>query len=143
MATTFRADISDGIYAVLAAYATAHPSRLLRAYRARPSSLGPDLPCAWVDNRPESIGHSQGVRTRTMTPSVLVVRAGGDNAEAAQAFDVLVDDLVDAFTAVPQFAANTIWDELTVADEEIAVGDYLLPAVRFSFGDISIMEGRV
>lgn len=141
MPTTFRSDIGDGIYAVLAAYATANPSRLVRAYRARPSGLV-DFPCAWVDARPETVAHSAGVRTRTMTPTVVVVRAQGDNAETAQAFDTLVDGLLDAFTDVPQFASNTIWDAVTITDDEIEAGDYLLPAVRFAFGNISIAEGR-
>jgi len=141
MTTTFRSDIGDGIYGVLAAYAAANPARLAWAYRARPSGQV-DLPAAWVDARPETVAHSVGVRTRTMTPSVLVVRSPGDNAEAAQAFDNLVDALLDAFTAVPQFAAGTIWDSLAITDEELAVGDYLFPAVRFAFGNISIAEGR-
>lgn len=141
VATTFRADIGDGIYTVLAAFAAANPSMLVRAYRARPSGLT-DLPCAWVDGRPEDVTHSQGTRTRIMVPSVLVVRAQSDNVETAQAFDRLVDALLDAFTAVPQFATGTIWDRVAVADEEIVVGEYLLPAVRFTFGNVSIMEGR-
>jgi hypothetical protein len=143
MATTFRSDIATGIFSVLDVYRTANPSRLVRAYRARPSSVGPDLPCAWVDGRPETIAHDSTVRTRTMTPSVLVVRDGGDNAEDALAFDQLVDALVDAFTAQPQFAATTIWSRMAVSDEEVQVGDYLFPAVRLSWPDITIMERRV
>lgn len=139
--TTFRTDVVSGMLAVLTAYATANPTRLARAYRARPPSF-PDLPAAYIDNRPETIGHSLGIRTRTMTPSVVLVRRITDNIETMTAFDATVDALVDAFTAVPQFAAVTIWDQLTVTDEDAPFGDYDFAAVRFTFGNISIMEGR-
>lgn len=142
MATTFRADIGTGIYTVLASVAVAHPSLLARAFRAKPSSVGPDMPSAYVDSRPEGILHDSGTRTRTMTPSAVIVHAGGDNLEVALALDQLVDVLVDAFTAVPQLAPGTIWSRLSVSDEEVAVGDYLFPAVRLSWPDITIMEGR-
>lgn len=141
MATTFRTDIADGILAVLVAFRSANPSLLTGVHRARPSSF-PDLPAAYIENRPESIGHSMGVRTRTMSPSVVVVRRITDNAETMAAFDTLVDLLVDAFTASPSFAAGTIWDEMTVSDEDAPFGDYDFAAVRFTFDDITIMEGR-
>lgn len=142
MVTTFRTDTSEGIYQVLVAYAAAHPDQLVRAYRARPANIAQDLPCAFVDAFPESVSHDSGLRTRIATPSVVVVRAYTDNAEVAAAFDTLVDGLLDAFTAVPQFMANTIWDKVTIDDFEETAGDFLFPAVRFSFGNISIMEGR-
>jgi hypothetical protein len=141
--TTFRADIAAGIEAVLNAFKTTHPDLLLAVYRARPESL-PDLPAAFIDSRPETITHDSGTRTRTMAPSVVVVRRLTNNAEAMATFDTLVDLMVDAFTASPQFTSNTIWSAMTVADEEYDYGgEYLLAAVRFSFGNVSIMEGRV
>jgi hypothetical protein len=136
MATTFRTDIAAGIEAVLVAFRTANPTLLLGVHRARPESF-PDLPAAYIDHRPEAI------TTRTMQPSVVVVRRITNNAETMAAFDTLVDLLVDAFTASPQFAPDTIWDQLTVADEDAPFGDYDFAAVRFTFGDVSIMEGRV
>jgi hypothetical protein len=142
MPTTFRSDIAAGIEAVLVAFRTANPTLLLGVHRARPESY-PDLPAAYIDNRPEAITHSQGVRTRTMQPSVVVVRRITNNAETMAAFDTLVDLLVDAFTAAPQFTADTIWDQLTVADEDAPFGDYDFAGVRFTFGDVSIMEGRI
>jgi hypothetical protein len=140
--TTFRTDTSEGIYTVLAAYALAHPDQLVRAYRARPGNIAQDLPCAFVDAFPEAVSHDSGTRTRIAQPSVVVVRAYTDNAEVAAAFDALVDGLLDAFTAVPSFMPGTIWDKVTIDDFEEAAGDYLFPAVRFTFGNISIMEGR-
>lgn len=141
MATTFRTDIADGILAVLNTFIAAHPTLLLRAYRARPSS-SPDDPYAYIENRPEDVTHDSGTRTRTMSPSVVVVRRITDNAETMARFDTLVDLLVDAFTAAPQFATGTIWSRFTVADEDAPFGDYDFAAVRFTFTNISIQEGR-
>jgi len=141
-ATTFRRDVGDGIMTVLNGVIAAHPTLLLRAYRARPSNITTDMPAVFIDNRPEVVTHDSGTRTRLMSPTVVVVRAPGDNAEAMLAMDILVDYLADAFTAQPQFVAGTMWDTYTIADEEYAIGDYLYPAVRFSFGDVTQMDGR-
>jgi hypothetical protein len=143
MPTTFRSDVAVGILAVLNAFIAAHPTLLLRAYRARPENVTVDMPAAFIDARPESVTHDSQIRTRLMSPSVVVVRAYTDNPETMTAFDTLVDLLVDAFTAQPQFAAGTMWDTFTVADEEYEIGEYLYPAVRFTFADVTIMEGRV
>jgi len=142
MPTTFRTDIGDGILAVPGAFKAAHPDLLLSVYRARPSGW-PDLPAAIIDRRAEDIGHDSGVRTRSMTVSVLVVRRITDNAETMLAFDQLVDLLVDAFTAVPQFASDTIWSDVSVEDEDAPFGDYDFAGVRFTFPNITIMEGRI
>lgn len=141
-ATTFRNDIAAGILTVLNTFIAANPTLLLRAYRARPESM-PDLPAAYIENRPEEITHDSGTRTRTMTPSVVVVRRITDNAETMAAFDTLIDLLVDAFTDSPQFATGTIWSRMTVTDEDAPLGDYDFAAVRFTFGNVSVMEGRV
>lgn len=142
MATTFRNDIATGIYDVLVTFRTANPTLMPGLFRARPESF-PELPAAYIDRRPERVTHSQGIRTRTMQPSVVLVRRITSNAETMAEFDTTVDLLVDAFTASPQFATGTIWDEMTVADEDAPFGDYDFAAVRFTFGDVSIMEGRI
>ena len=143
MTTTFRTRIGDGILAVLDAYKAAHGDDLRRTSRARPANIAAtDLPAAFIDSRPETVKHDQGTRTRIMSPSVVVVRRPTDNLADMAAFDALVDGLMDAFTAVPQFAPDTIWSDMSVADEEVVVGDFYYPAVRFTFPNISIMEGR-
>jgi len=142
VASTFRADTTAGIVTVLNGVIAAHPTLLLRAYPSRPANVTVDLPAAFVENRPETVSHDSQTRTRLMTPSVIVVREYTDNAEAMAAFDILVDFLVDAFTAAPQFSTGTIWDTFTVADEEYVIGDYLYPAVRFTFSDVTSMDGR-
>lgn len=140
MTTTFRSDVADGILTVLNAYIAAHPSLLVAAYRARPASFG-DLPCAFIENRPESVTHSQQVRTRLMRPSVLVVDRITDNAETMQRFDTLVDGLVEAFSSSPQFVTGSIWNELTVDDTRETIGEYEFAGVRFTFSDVSQDDG--
>jgi hypothetical protein len=142
MATTFRSDIATGLVTILEAFKTANPTLLRSVYRARPEGFTGDYPIAFVEARPETIFHTSGVRDRTMTPSVAVVGDGGLNAEHMAAFDALVDALVDHFTLSPHISSNTVWDRMTVEDYAEEVGEQLRPAVRFTFGNISIQEGR-
>jgi hypothetical protein len=145
MPSTFRTDITAGLVTILDAFIAANPTLLRRSERARPASVVGDLPIAFVDTRPESIVHDSGTRTRTMTPSVLVVNSIGDNAETVIAFDSLVDKLVDHFTDYPHITPNTIWSSMSVDDETYSEGEEFVRyfhAVRFSFGNVSIQEGR-
>lgn len=145
MATTFRTDITSGLVTILDAFVTANPTLLRRTERSRPPSIVGDLPIAWVDRRDESITHDSGTRTRTMSPSVLVVDSIGDNVETVVDFDTLVDLLVDHFTLSPHITSNTIWSDLRVEDESYSEGDEptrYFHAVRFTFGNVAILEGR-
>jgi hypothetical protein len=143
MATTFREDIVTGIMAVLNAYVAANPGRLARAYRMKPLNVvAGDLPAVYIEGRPESITHSEGVRTRTMSPSFVLVDRVADPGETTDRLDPLVDDLVDAFTAVPQLVTGTIWEDMTVTDIPVVIGEAELAGVRFVIGDVSISEGR-
>jgi 5-carboxymethyl-2-hydroxymuconate isomerase len=78
-----------------------------------------------------------------MTPAVVLVWEWTENLEAMAAIDTLVDIMVDAFTAMPQFSTGAIWSDFSVADEEYQVGDYLYPSVRFTFPNVSAMDGRI
>ena len=92
MATTFRADIVAGIMSVLNAYCTAHPDQLVRAYRAKPLNVAAgDLPAAYVDLRNEVVTHSEGVRVRVMSPTIVVVDRAIDNLETGDRMDPLID----------------------------------------------------
>lgn len=143
MVTTFRSDIASGLLTILEAFITANPTLLRRAYRARPASWNTDLPAAWVETRNEVVAHDSGVRTRTMTPSVLVVDRLTDNTETMDRMDDLVDALLDHFTASPHITTTTIWDALSVTDETEQLPDgSWVTAVRFTFGNVSIREGR-
>ena len=146
MTTTFRQDLTAGLVTVLDAFIAANPTLLRRSERARPPSIVGDLPVAYVDARPETITHSVQIRTRTMRPSVVVVSPMADNEETVVRHDVLVDKLVDWFTDYPHLIAGTVWEDMTVSDEdftvETATGDRHFYATRFTFEDVTIQEGR-
>jgi hypothetical protein len=143
MATTFRNDIVDGIMTVLNGYIAANPTRLVRAYRSKPLNVAAgDLPSAYVDVRNEDIRHSEGTRTRVMSPSIVVVDRATDNIETGDRMDPLIDGLVDAFTATPQLMTGTIWDRMTIRDVPIEIGEYEYAGVRITIPDVTISEGR-
>lgn len=136
---TFRVDLVAGFTTMMDAYIAAH-GRIVRHHRSKPAAFG-DLPCSYLDLRPETITHSAGVRVRTMQPSVVVVTKLTDNGETTDLHDILCDELVDWFTGYPHIIAGTVWDEMTVADEAIGDDDQFT-ATRFTFGDISDGVGR-
>ena len=142
MATTFRADVAGGLVTILTAFKTANPTLLGSVHRARPEGYTGDYPIAFVETRNEAIVHDAQTRTRLMTPSVAIVGEYRLNAEHMDAFDDLVDALLDHFTTYPHITPNTVWDRMTVEDYTEEIGDALRPAVRFTFGNVSIQEGR-
>lgn len=144
MTTTFRQDIVDGILAVLNTYIAANPTLLVRAYRSKPINVAAgDLPAAYVDLRNEVIRHDAGIRDRTMSPTVVVVDRYADAIETGERMDIVVDGLVDAFTAAPQLTSGTIWDRMDIRDVPIEIGEYEYAGVRITIPDVSIQEGRV
>ena len=138
MSTTFRADVVAGMTTMMNAFIAAHPTVVRRHFRFRPPSTNTDLPCSYLDVRPESIAHANGIRTRTMSPSVVVVFRLTSNDETEDVVDAATDLLVDHFTDYPHIAAGTVWDAMTVSDED----DELGIAVRFTFGNLELIEGR-
>lgn len=136
--STFRSDLVAGVTTMMNAFIVANPTVVVRHFRHRPPTLTTDLPCTYLDLRPESISHANGLRDRVMSPSVVYVGRWTEAGEVMDGFDDAVDLLVDHFSTYPHIVAGTIWDELTVADE--SVEDH--PAVRFTFGNIAIAEGR-
>jgi len=146
MTTTFRSDITAGLVTILDAFIATNPTLLRRSERARPPSIAGDLPIAFVDGRNEDIRHDSGTRMRVMTPSVLVVSPIGDNVETVVRHDALVDLLLDHFTSYPHIIPGTIWDQMAVRDEDYRVDSNddtrFFFATRFTFGNLSILEGR-
>jgi hypothetical protein len=140
MATTFRVDLVAGVTTMMNAYIATNPTLLIRHYRSRPTQFA-DLPASYLDLRPETVSHSQGLRDRVASPSVVVVTRLTDNGETTDIHDVLVDSLLDWFTSYPHIVTGTVWDAMTVADEAIGEDNQFV-ATRFAFGDISIAEGR-
>ena len=142
MTTTFRADIRAGLVTVLQGFKTANPTLLGSVLSARPEGFTGDYPVAFVDSQPEDIVHDSGTRTRTMTAVVAVVAEKTLNAEEQARFDILVDTLLDYFTANPHIITGTIWDRMRVEDYAEVIGEQYRPGVRFGFENLSIQEGR-
>lgn len=140
MTTTFRRDVVAGASTMMAAFITANPTLLVRHFRSRPEAFV-ELPCTYLDVRPETITHSNGVRVRTTSPSIVAVTRLTEAGETSDLHDTLVDYLVDHFTDYPHIAAGTVWDSMTVADEPTGE-DNQFAATRFTFNDISNGEGR-
>lgn len=142
MTTTFRTDVASGLVTILEAFKTANPTLLRSVHRARPEGFTGDYPVAFVEGRPETIAHDSGVRTRTMSPSVSVVAEMTLNDQHMTEFDALVDALLDHFTTYPHIVPVTIWDRMSVEDYDETIGEQLRPAVRFTFANLTIQEGR-
>lgn len=141
--STFRADTRARVVSVLTDFQNAYPNRLRRVWLARPES-SPDVPYVYVDLLSEDVTHDSGTRNRNLSGlSFVLVDRITTNIETADRLDETVDLLVDWLTARPQLGGDTgIWSQLRVTDEDAPFGDYDYIGVRFSFPDISIMEGR-
>ena len=140
--STFRSDIAGGLLTILQGFQTANPTLVRSTSRARPPSYNIDLPTAFIETRPETVAHANGIRTRVMSPSVTFVDRLTDNVETMDRMDDLVDAALDYFTANPHITPNTVWDALTIADGLEDDGGSRFQAVTFTFGNISIIEGR-
>lgn len=142
MTTTFRADARAGLYTLLTGFAAANPTMLTDVFTVRPEGFTGDYPIGFVDLLNEQVSHTSGVRTRTMTPSVVIVGEYRLNGERVAQFDVIADTFLDYCTATPHIVTGTIWDRMAVEDYDETIGEQLRPAVRFTFGNLSIQEGR-
>lgn len=142
MTTTFRQVTRAGLVTLLQGFKTANPTLLGSVLTARPEGFTGDYPIAFVDSQSEAIVHDSGTRMRTMTPAVAVVAEKALNAEEQARFDILVDTLLDYFTANPHVTTGTVWDRMTIEDYAEVIGEQYRPAVRFTFGNLSIQEGR-
>lgn len=147
-ATTFRNDIVVALLAVLNAQKAATPTQLRAVYSARPGSF-PEVPCAYIGERSETIRHDAQTRTRTFTGlSVVLVDTFVDATQTSDRMDDLVDLLVDRFTAayaqVP--GGGSILQMNAASDTEIVLsgdaGSVNYRGVVLSFGETFVMEGR-
>jgi hypothetical protein len=156
MTTTFRQDVVAGLLDILTSFRNTNPAMLRRVEAVEPPSVVGDLPLAFISGRTERVTHDSGIRQRVMTPAVIVVSQMAANEETVTSHDVLVDALLDHFTSyphvIPATSANAprgdIWDEMTIDDEDypVASADGTIRhfyATRFTFGNLSIQEGRV
>lgn len=148
MTTTFRADVTAGVVAVLQAQQAATPDKLRAVYSSRPGSF-PELPAAYIGNADERITYSGQLRTRTMVGmTAVLVDVYADSIESGDRLDVLVDLLVERFTAAyaQVSGGGSILALSSVSDTEVEVsgvnGPILYRGVILGFGESFITEGR-
>lgn len=145
---TARVEVVAGLLALLDAFIAANPTLLRRRFKSRPPSLVTDLPCAYIDLRPETVGYMNSMRDRVMSPSVVFVDQLTDNGETMARFDQLVDTFTDFLDDYPYLAAaNAVWSNGTWTDESETLGrpeDQTAPAAaaRFTFNDVLYKSGR-
>lgn len=152
MTTTFRADTVAAVRAVLVARMAASPTLLRKVYNAMPGGF-PETPCAFIGPRDEDITYTAQTRSREMAGlSMTVVDALVDASEEADRMDILIDLLVDDFTAaVATISPGGGLLQLTsVRDTDIILtgpnGTATYRGAVFGFGNPAnptfIMEGR-
>lgn len=125
---------------MMAAFISANPTLIVRHFDHVPEAFT-ELPCTYLDISREVITHSEGVRVRTTSPSIVAVTRLTEAGETSDIHDTLVDYLVDHFTGYPHLAPGTVWDSMAV--EDVPLGpDNQFAATRFTFNDISNGEGR-
>ena len=146
MTTTARQDVVAALTSVMTTFQAANPTQLRKVFSARPGGPG-EVPFAFVGARDETIVHTAGTRQRTFAPAVTVCDHLGDNEQAAGRMDILVDGLVDAFTAGVEVNPDFVLVQTRVLDGEEA---FIRPdgvaityiASTLLFEEIVIMEGR-
>jgi hypothetical protein len=139
--STFRVDLVDALYDLLVAYQAANPTLLRRVYRTRPPAFQ-ELPSAFVGGREEAITHTSGTRERTIAPSVVVVDTFSDNVETGDRMDILIDDLVDVFTAGVSQIPWAIIEPTSVTPGELEASGAIYRAESIGFARTTIREGR-
>jgi hypothetical protein len=139
--STFRVDLVDALYDLLVAYQVANPTLLRKVYRSRPGAFM-ELPAAYVGPRAETITHTAGTRERQINPTVVVVDGFSDNVETGDRMDILMDDLVDVFTAGVRQIGNSIIEPTSVDPGELEASGAIYRAETIEFARTSIREGR-
>jgi len=144
--SSVRTDIVAGFTTMMAAYIAAHPTLVTRHFRMDPESAK-DIPYTYLDLRPEAIGFEVGLRTRVISPTLILVGRPTEAGQVADTFDQTVDSLVDfigdyggAFGG--HITNNSVWSRMTVTDAIEEIGQSRFPAARFSFPDLEVSEGR-
>lgn len=138
-----RETFKTNVQTVLTAFSTANPDLLRRVFRDRPES-SPDWPFAFIDRVRSTSIHTQGTRQTTFDGlSFVVVFDPAVNAETGLLRDQCADALLDHLSGYPQMGGTRgVWSTVIVEDEEQAFGEFLYPALRYTFPDLSEMVGR-
>lgn len=143
MATSFRQQLRAGCKTVLDTYKAANPTLLYEVYDFPPGSY--HTPLAYVEKAvSETIRHDSGTRQRTLRVNVVIVNKLMSNEQATDEQDVLVDGLLDGFTAAPRAAsASTLIQPVSVTDTELTDADGIRYAAAVIAVEGVIQEGRV
>ena len=143
MTTSFRQDLRAGCFSVLTTYKNANPTLLPQIHDYPPESF--NTPCAYVEKTVnETIEHDASLRRRILRVQVVLVTKLISNAQATDEQDVLVDGLLDAFSAVPHSASGaTLMQPVAVTDTEITAGEGVRYAAAVITVEGSIQEGRL
>ena len=140
--STFRAQLRQGCFSVIQSVQSANSGVLAHVYDHRPQSYR--TPCAFVDNNITQpvIDHDSGTRRRDLVAAVHIVNKLISNDQAADEQDVLVDRIVDAFTAQPRAASSaSLIEPVSVDGHEEQDGEASY-ACSIVFVRGRIMEGR-
>lgn len=140
--STFRAQLRAGCKTVIDSVQTANPTLIAHTYDHRPSSFR--TPAIFVDNNitQPTITHDAGTRARDLLAAVHIVNKLISNDQAADEQDVLVDLVVDAFTAQPRAASNASLIEPVSVDGHDETDGEASYACSIVFVRGRILEGR-
>jgi hypothetical protein len=147
--TTWRADVTAAVVAILNDEVAANPTLLRKAYPSRPGSFG-ETPAAYISGRAESITHDSGTRTRTFDGlTFTIVDSYRDNIQTTDPLDDVVDNLVDRFDIITnvQRIASSIIEITSIVDVDVELlrPDGTTVAYRgvvFTLGRTAKLEGR-
>lgn len=108
--------------ASLDVFIAANPTIVRRSELGRPPSIVGDLPVAFLDGFDEQIHFDAQTMDRVITASIVIVSQLADNVETLQRHDIAVDLLIDHLNVNSiSFVPNSVWSDLTVADEDYPV----------------------
>lgn len=117
--STFRAQLRAGCKTVIDAVQTANPTRIAHTYDHTPATFR--TPCVFVANGIDqpTILHDASTRSRDLVAFVHIVNKLVSNDQTADEQDVLVDLVVDEFTATPRAAsASSLIEPVSVQNHE-------------------------
>lgn len=140
--STFRADYAARLKTILDDFRGAHGDLLRSTFRVRPPALATtDLPTGWVDRRPEEVRLDSGTKERVTPASITLAFPYTDNDELMATVDATVD-LFYSHVTQPSYAhvAGGTWDRMAIEDDFDETSGLWL--VRFTFANVSVMEGR-
>ena len=144
--TGFRQAVSNGIVALVTAFAAANPTIVRSVKTRRPSSFAGEasLPVFYIGDMSESVATSQGVRTRTFDGfSAYLVDQLGTITDSDARMDFAADVFADLFTLNLHAASGrSLVTHTATRDTQEDDNGILYPALEFTFGLTEIAEGR-